>query len=64
MSHDHISAIEGANPASAARPKRATPRKDDKGGGNGCNDYCVYDRHDTLFRDGSNSMKMTGLWIR
>ena len=51
MSHDHISAIEGANPASAARPKRATPRKDDKGGDNGCNDYGVYDRHDITFRD-------------
>jgi len=36
-------------------------RKDGKSGDNGCNDYCVYDRHDILFRDGSNSMKMTGL---
>ena len=27
------------------------PRKDDKGGDNGCNDYCVYGRHDILFRD-------------
>ena len=35
-------------------------RKDGKSGDNGCNDYCVYDRHDILFRDGSNSMKMTG----
>ena len=29
-------------------------RKDGKSGDNGCNDYCVYDRHDILFRDGSN----------
>ena len=27
------------------------PRKDDKGGDNGCYDYCVYGRHDILFRD-------------
>ena len=30
---------------------REHPRKDDKGGDNGCNDYCVYDRHDITFRD-------------
>jgi hypothetical protein len=24
------------------------PRKEDKGESNGCNDYCVYDRHDIL----------------
>jgi len=27
------------------------PRKDDKGGDNGCNDYCVNGWHDILFRD-------------
>ena len=27
------------------------PRKDGKSGDNDCNDYCVYDRHDILFRD-------------
>jgi hypothetical protein len=30
---------------------REHPRKDDKGGDNGCYDYCVYDRHDITFRD-------------
>src|SRR6516162_1337412 len=30
---------------------REHPRKDDKGGDNSCNDYCVYDRHDITFRD-------------
>jgi hypothetical protein len=37
--------------SAASTSPREHPRKDDKGGDSGCNDYCVYDRHDITSRD-------------